>query len=151
MASLRIINIYRGDIQTIWSATEIGRFSLPSKNVQNSRLKKRSGLFAPGAKLVVREGNKTYTERVSSLLQETQKHRNTDTLWYNTLQGRMVFSWYKLESHCWETGKPIKNNKGREATVLFSMVSQTQTLSDWWPGSAVVRFPNPLALPRASE
>ena len=27
-------------------------------------MKKRSGLFAPGAKLVVREGNKTYTERV---------------------------------------------------------------------------------------
>ena len=79
MASLRIINISCEDIQTIWSATEIGRFSLPSKNVQNSRLKKRSGLFAPGAKLVVREGNKTYTERVSSLLQETQKHRNTET------------------------------------------------------------------------
>ena len=62
-----------------------------------------------------------------------RKHRNTDMLWYNTLQGRMVFSWYKLASHCWETGKPIKNNKGREATVLFSMVSQTQTLSDWLP------------------
>ena len=63
----------------------------------------------------------------------SRKHRNTYTLWYNTLQGRMVFSWYKLASHCWETGKPIKNNKGREATVLFSMVSQTQTLSDWLP------------------
>ena len=35
------------------------------ENLLMIRLKKRSGLFAPGAKLVVREGNKTYTERVS--------------------------------------------------------------------------------------
>ena len=37
------------------------------------RLKKRSGLFAPGARLVVKEGNKTYTERVSlSIVNITQ-------------------------------------------------------------------------------
>merc|ERR1712223_1481640 len=36
-------------------------------NTYNLKLKKRSGLFAPGAKLVVREGNKTYTERVTGI------------------------------------------------------------------------------------
>ena len=41
--------------------------------LSNHRLKKRSGLFAPGAKLVVRVGNKTYTERVSEPL---RYHRN---------------------------------------------------------------------------
>ena len=36
-------------------------------------MKKRSGLFAPGARLVVKEGNKTYTERVSlSIVNITQ-------------------------------------------------------------------------------
>ena len=39
--------------------------------MSNPRLKKRSGLFAPGAKLVVREGNKTYTERVRVFYQRS--------------------------------------------------------------------------------
>ena len=41
------------------------------------RLKKRSGLFAPGARLVVKEGNKTYTERVSlSIVKNTKRKTN---------------------------------------------------------------------------
>ena len=41
------------------------------------RLKKRSGLFAPGARLVVKEGNKTYTERVSlSIVNITQNRED---------------------------------------------------------------------------
>ena len=43
------------------------------------RLKKRSGLFAPGAKLVVREGNKTYTERVSLSIVKKHKEKNKQT------------------------------------------------------------------------
>ena len=61
-------------------------------------MKKRSGLFAPGAKLVVREGNKTYTERVSvfSIKDEilmTEWGLNTCNHLYQVTDGNYTVAW----------------------------------------------------------